>query len=81
MRSVPAVLCRAGPQVLSLERHVAVANPVSQMFLRWWEPHEMWGPPSALSHVFRVRWVLQACFLEQGGFPAPSPWEEPSAWL
>lgn len=39
------------------------------------------GPPSALSHVFSVLWVLQASFLEQGGFPARSPWEETSVRL
>lgn len=41
--SVPAVLCRAGPQVLSLEGCVTLASPFSQIFLLRWEPEETWG--------------------------------------
>lgn len=43
MCSVPAVLCRAGPQVSRLLGCVPVANHVSQIFLHWWELRETWG--------------------------------------
>lgn len=41
--SVPAALCRAGPQASSLLGCAAVAKHVSQIFLHWWEPDETWG--------------------------------------